>query len=124
MQVIEDYVNKEDVDLIRECIERLSDEQKTVMLAYYYDNLKVSHISEILSISEGAVKSRLYLARRDLQGHIEAEEKKRVYKLQSFGALALVSALRRILQTNMELGTRVEETIFSYLCKELKFDIG
>ena len=70
-QIESDYMDKEDVEVIRSCIDRLSDEQKTVLLAYYYDNLKVNEISEMLSVSEGKIKSRLFLARKNRKTHLE-----------------------------------------------------
>jgi len=123
-EIEEGYMNQEDVEVIRECINRLSDEQKTVLLAYYYDNLKVNEIADILSLSAGTVKSRLYLARKNLQVHIEEEEKKRGYKLHSFGAVTLALALRMFLQGNMEVAGSAEETIFARLCQDLNIGIG
>lgn len=123
-EIEEGYMNQEDVQVIRECINRLSDEQKTVLLAYYYDNLKVNEIAEILSLSVGTIKSRLYLARKNLQVHIEEEEKKRGYKLHSFGAVSLALALRMFLQGNMELAGSVEETIFARVCQGLNFEVS
>lgn len=123
-EIEEGYMNQEDVEVIRECINRLSDEQKTVLLAYYYDNLKVNEIADILSLSAGTVKSRLYLARKNLQVHIEEEEKKRGYKLHSFGAVTLALALRMFLQGNMEVAGSAEETIFARVCQDLNIGIG
>ena len=123
-EIEEGYMNQEDVQVIRDCINRLSDEQKTVLLAYYYDNLKVNEIAEILSLSAGTIKSRLYLARKNLQVHIEEEEKKRGYKLHSFGAVTLALALRMFLQGNMEVAGSVEETIFARVCQGLNFEVS
>ena len=49
------FIDKQDIEIIRSCIDRLSDEQRAVILAYYYDNLKVEEIAELLSISVGTV---------------------------------------------------------------------
>lgn len=123
-QIEEDYMNKEDVEVIRECINRLSDEQKTVLLAYYYDNLKVDEIADMLEMSAGTIKSRLYLARKNLQVHIETEEKKRGYKLHSFGAVTLALALRTFLQSNMAVAGKAEEAIFAKVCQGLNFSVA
>lgn len=123
-EIEEGYMNQEDVEVIRECINRLSDEQKTVLLAYYYDNLKVNEIADILSLSAGTVKSRLYLARKNLQVHIKEEEEKRGYKLHSFGAVTLALALRMFLQGNMEVAGSAEETIFARVCQGLNFEVS
>ena len=118
-EIADDYMNREDIQVIRECIQKLSDEQKTVILAYYYDNLKVEEIADLLSISEGTIKSRLYLARKNLKVHIEEQEKKRGYKLHSFGPVTLAMALGAVLQENMNVSREGSSFLFSGLCKEL-----
>ncbi|MBU3803266.1 MAG: RNA polymerase sigma factor [Candidatus Cellulosilyticum pullistercoris] len=47
-------------------ISRLQYKYKEVILLYYYQELKVSEIAEILNISEGTIKMRLNRARKKL----------------------------------------------------------
>ncbi len=48
-------------------VERLPLKYRTVILLYYYERYKEKEISEILHVSEGAVKSRLFRARNMLK---------------------------------------------------------
>ena len=123
-EVENDYMDKQDIEIIRACINRLSEEQKTAILAYYYDNLKVDEIAKLMELSEGTVKSRLYLARKNLKGFIEEEEKKQGYKLHSFGPITLAFVLRSMLQENMELAGVQEAGIFASVCQELNLALG
>ena len=118
-EVENEYADKQDVEMIRDCINHLSDEQRMVILAYYYDNLKVEEISEQFATSVGTIKSRLYLARKNLKSFIEVQEKKQGYKLHSFGAPALSSAIGLALQQNLSLSTNKRGILFGGICKEL-----
>ena len=48
-------------------VSRLQHKYKEVILLYYYQEMKVSEIAEILDISEGTVKMRLNRARKKLR---------------------------------------------------------
>lgn len=54
--------------------EYLSEEQKLVIILFYYDNYSLKEISNILDIPEGTVKSRLSKARYILKEKLEKEE--------------------------------------------------
>lgn len=116
--------NKQDVEIIKDCINRLSDEQKTVILAYYYDNLKVEEIAELLSISVGTVKSRLYLARKKLKSYIDEQEKKQGYALHSFSGATIALALGTFLQQNEEGAKHQKKFLYKSICKELGLNYG
>ena len=93
----EGVMDTQDVDVIQGCISKLSPEQKAVILAYYFDGLKVDEIAAIMEISEGTVKSRLYLARKNLKKLILDQEEKQGYRLHVFGAPALIFVLKGML---------------------------
>ena len=52
----------------------LSEDQKLVIILFYYDNYSLKEISNILDIPEGTVKSRLSKARDILKDKLEKEE--------------------------------------------------
>lgn len=52
----------------------LSEEQKLVIILFYYDDYSLKDISNILDIPEGTVKSRLSKARDILKEKLEKEE--------------------------------------------------
>ena len=54
--------------------ENLSEEQKLVIILFYYDDYSLKDISKILDIPEGTVKSRLSKARDILKEKLEKEE--------------------------------------------------
>ena len=54
--------------------ENLSEEQKLVVVLFYYDDYSLKDISKILDIPEGTVKSRLSKAREILKEKLEKEE--------------------------------------------------
>lgn len=48
--------------LLQEAVAKLPDVQRTVFMLKYYDNMKYSEISKILSTSEGALKASYHMA--------------------------------------------------------------
>jgi len=57
-------------------IESLSDVQRRAIVLYYFNELSVDEISEIMECSPGTVKSRLFLARKAIKAEIEEQEHK------------------------------------------------
>ncbi len=52
--------------LLRNCIENLSADQRTIIDLVYYQELSVSEAGQVLGIPEGTVKTRLFNARKRL----------------------------------------------------------
>ena len=75
---------------IMEMIDSLSDEQRTAVLLYYFDELPVKTIAAIQGVSESAVKSRLAYARQAIKASVEAYEKKNNVRLHSVTILPLL----------------------------------
>lgn len=61
------------VDL-REAINRLSGEQRTLLWLYYGDDLSVGEIAAVLGVPRGTVKSRLFHARQALKSLLAEKE--------------------------------------------------
>lgn len=57
--------------LLRDLVDRLPRRQMEVTILFYYVDLSVATIAEVLGITEGAVKSTLSAARRSLQRQLE-----------------------------------------------------
>lgn len=55
-------------------LNKLDEDLRTIVVLYYYDELKVGEISDILNIPEGTVKSRLARAREKLYSNLKEEE--------------------------------------------------
>lgn len=79
----ENYMIEEKVDLY-DAIDSLSSQYKTVVILFYFQELKIREISQILDIPEGSVKADLYRAKKQLRkwltGGIHEKEEKRYAK--------------------------------------------
>ena len=57
-------------------INSLSEQKKLTTVLFYRDDMKISEIAELMSCSEGTVKSRLNSARIDMKSKVDELEKK------------------------------------------------
>lgn len=57
--------------IINKAVKELPVLQRECVLMYYYEQLSVKEISEILNVSENTVKSRLRYARKSIREHLE-----------------------------------------------------
>ncbi len=83
------YEKEEFRNTILGIINELSEEQRSAVMMYYFDELTVEQIAGIQSVSEGTVKSRLNYARKAIKKSVESYEKKHNIKLHSFSFLPL-----------------------------------
>ena len=72
----EEYIiQSKATEYIRQCIDRLPEKMKLVILLYYMEHRKISDIAKVLHIPPGTVKSRLHEAKlkiaKELQGNNE-----------------------------------------------------
>lgn len=78
---------------VLEMIDRLTEEQRSAVLLYYFDELTVGQIARIQNVSEGTVKSRLNYARKAIRKSVEDYERKNGIRLHSFALLPLLLLL-------------------------------
>ncbi|MBO5928736.1 MAG: sigma-70 family RNA polymerase sigma factor, partial [Clostridia bacterium] len=64
-------------------LDELSEEQRSAVMMYYFDEMSVGQIAEIQGVSEGTVKSRLNYARTSIKASVEEYEKKNNIKLHA-----------------------------------------
>lgn len=64
-------IEKTDIEI---AISKLDKDLRVVVVMYYYNNLKVNDIAEVLQIPAGTVKSRLSRARESLYESLKQEE--------------------------------------------------
>ncbi|MDE5939382.1 MAG: sigma-70 family RNA polymerase sigma factor [Lachnospiraceae bacterium] len=80
---IENYMIEEKVDLY-DAIDSLKDQYKTVVILFYFQELKIREIAQIMDIPEGSVKAMLYRAKKQLRSRltdrVEEKEVKRYAK--------------------------------------------
>lgn len=76
---ITDYYNERfETELLRDCVEKLSDKIGTVISLHYFEGLSVSDIAKRMSLAEGTVKSRLSAGREQIRkelGYVDKNNK-------------------------------------------------
>ena len=85
------YEKKEFRETVLSMVDKLTEEQRAVVVLYYYDELPVKKIAEIQGVSEGTVKSRLNYARKALRCSVEDYEEKTGIKLHGISLLPLIT---------------------------------
>lgn len=113
-----DVVTRENAGILKELLEKLSPEQKSAVVAFYYDGLKVEQIAELTGTSTGTVKSRLHLARKRLQEYIVELEKTQGCSLRSFSAPLLLLAVKMLLEENT-LSQASAQGIYNQVCSQV-----
>lgn len=69
-ECVNQYIRKEQADILHEEIKNLEIKQKTVIILYYFNELTVKEIAGVMGCFEGTVKSRLHSARRKLKSSL------------------------------------------------------
>lgn len=72
----QDYVEKTIIAhdnrmIVREAVDKLPDKLRVVTVLYYMEDLDIRHIASAVGISQGTVKSRLFLARKKLEKELK-----------------------------------------------------
>ena len=86
--------NAETRRMVLELVDDLPLAQRQTVLYYYYDEMTVTKIAELMECASGTVKSRLNYARQSIKKGVEEHEKKGV-KLYGVGALPILTILLR-----------------------------
>ena len=84
------YEKEEFRNTILGIINELTEQQRSAIMMYYFDELTVGQIARIQNVSEGTVKSRLNYARKAIKTSVEDYEKKHDVRLHSVGLLPLL----------------------------------
>lgn len=82
------------VELIRQILDDLPDDQRAVIGMYYYDEMSVREIAETMGVTENTVKSRLMYGRKKVEKKVRELEKKGT-KLYSFAPVTFLWFLFR-----------------------------
>jgi RNA polymerase sigma factor (sigma-70 family) len=116
---------KEERDRIAALIEELPEAQRMTVVAYYYDNIKIDDIAEVMDCSVGTVKSRLNYARRFLKKKLEKDAKAHH---TSTGAVVLSAPLIFLavqqISTKTVLAATEAQTLYSGICTGVGLTAG
>ena len=85
--------NKEHQRMIGEVIDSLSVEQKLAVQCFYFEEMSVREIAQLMECSEGTIKSRLNYARKAIKDSVLHIEKTQGTKLYSFGVIPILLIL-------------------------------
>lgn len=105
-------------DIIRGIIEELPELQKTAVVAYYFDGLKVEQIAELMACSAGTIKSRLNYARKYIRGRVEEKEKKEGYRLHVV-ALPVFWYAIKLMADKTTLTAQTAQEIYCGACRNV-----
>lgn len=81
-------------EIVADIISELPELQKSALLMYYYENMKVEEIAEVMGCSTGTIKSRLNYARKRIGERVEEIEKKDGIRLHALAIPTIVLAFR------------------------------
>ena len=59
-------IRNDEQNIVRSCVDALSDKKRMVILLYYTENMREREIAEVLGLPIGTVKSRLHQAKAEL----------------------------------------------------------
>lgn len=80
--------------IILSIIDRLSDEQRAAVMMFYFQELPIKTIAEVMQTNENTIKSRLNYARKQIRLGVEQEEKASGIRLHSISAVFLLELFK------------------------------
>lgn len=104
-------------EIIMSMIEDLPELQRSAILAFYYDNMKIDDIAGMFECSSNTIKSRLNYAKKFLKSKVEEHEKQNRYKLCSLSPAIILSAFKSLFTTEAyTLSKEVAQTVYNTSC--------
>jgi RNA polymerase sigma-70 factor (ECF subfamily) len=64
--IFDSLENKERSEIIQECMNKLPEDERVIIHLFYFEELSLKEIIDVVSISEGNLKVKLYRARKKL----------------------------------------------------------
>ena len=86
-------------------LDELSEEQRSAVMMYYFDEMSVAQIAEIQGVSDGTVKSRLNYARKAIKASVEEYEQKNNIKLHAIPFFPFLKWIFSSSQNSMPLAS-------------------
>ncbi|MDR1705100.1 MAG: RNA polymerase sigma factor [Clostridiales bacterium] len=85
------YAEQEDLRVrLGRILEGLSEVQRQTVTLFYFNELKVEEIAEVMACSVGTVKTQLFLARKAIRSEIEEQERKSGQKFYGIAGVPLL----------------------------------
>ena len=128
-----EVIDKEETSrLMKGIIEKLPEAQKSCVIFYYFNELSIKEIAEILECSEGTIKSRLNYARKQIKEEVLMLEKKKGTKLYNvmplgtlIGFIKFVTAEEVLAQQTIQsIGEHIFSQVGSIVTASVGFESG
>lgn len=105
-------------EIIRGIIEELPELQRAAVVAYYFDNMKVEQIADVMECSAGTIKSRLNYARKYIKERVEEKERTEGYRLHVVTFPVLWAAIHQFAE-ELKLTAETAQTIYNGSCSNV-----
>lgn len=93
------YAEREDLRIrLGKILEALSEVQRQTITLFYFNELKVEEIAEIMECSVNTAKTRLFLARKAIKSEIEEQERKSGQKFYSIAGIPMLPLVKVLAQ--------------------------
>jgi len=111
---------KATTDVVMGMIDELPELQRSAVVSFYYDHLKIEEIAKVFDCSVNTIKSRLNYAKKFLKSKVEEHQKQYSYKLFSFSPAVLLLALRGLLASEKyTMAPESAEKVYHVACDAL-----
>ena len=111
---------KATTDVVMGMIDELPELQRSAIVSFYYDHLKIEEIAKVFDCSVNTIKSRLNYAKKFLKSKVEEHQKQYSYKLFSFSPAVLLLALRGLLSSEKyTMAPESAEKVYHVACDTL-----
>lgn len=111
------------VEIIKSVLDHLSDDQKTITMMYYYDDMSLKEIAEELGIEMSTVTGRFALAKKNIKKEIEEIQQRDDLKLYNISALPaipfFISLLGKFKATNSIPTTTISSVVIKKSAEEV-----
>lgn len=107
-------------DVVMSMIEELPELQRSAIVSFYYDHMKLEEIASIFDCSVNTIKSRLNYAKKFLKERVEEHQLRYNYKLFSFSPAVLLLALRELMDSEKyTMAPESAEKLYRVACDSL-----
>ncbi|MCR4890966.1 MAG: sigma-70 family RNA polymerase sigma factor [Lachnospiraceae bacterium] len=117
---------KEQQELLSSLIEELPEAQRATVVAFYYDNIRINDIAEVMDCSVGTVKSRLAYARKFLKKRLAEESSQKKHLKSGLLALSVPAIYYAVQHLSQEtvLAAPKAQMLYSGICKGIGLTAG
>ena len=107
-------------DVVMSMIDELPELQRSAIVSFYYDHMKIEEIAKVFECSVNTIKSRLNYAKKFLKSKVEEHQKQYSYKLFSFSPAVLLLAMRGLLTSEKyTMAPESAEKVYHVACDTL-----